>query len=145
MLLTVGACIVQLVLLHGYASHAILVNVMQTLMCFDDWSSVSVRQEVTALVNAGRHELYGHQPMKAPQLQLWKQSLGDAHATSHDSWCYPEPRVLELQCFMTINCITPLLAERTSVPRRSSSMHAVLRLAATSARCGIALRTQHSV
>jgi hypothetical protein len=33
-------------LLHGNTRYGVLVDVMQTLMCFDDWSSVSVRQEV---------------------------------------------------------------------------------------------------
>jgi hypothetical protein len=43
MLLTLG---VELVLLHGNTRCVILVDAIQTLMCFDDWSSVSVRQEV---------------------------------------------------------------------------------------------------
>jgi hypothetical protein len=28
----------------------------------------------------------GHQPVKMPQLQLWNESRGEAHAISHDSW-----------------------------------------------------------
>jgi hypothetical protein len=46
MLLTVGACNSQLVLLHGNTRYVVLVGVTQTLLCFGDWSSVSVRQEV---------------------------------------------------------------------------------------------------
>jgi hypothetical protein len=38
--------IVELVLLHGDTRYVILVDVIQMLMSFDDWSSVSVRQEV---------------------------------------------------------------------------------------------------
>jgi hypothetical protein len=30
----------------------------------------------TALVNAGRHGLYGHQPMKIQKLQVWNESRG---------------------------------------------------------------------
>jgi hypothetical protein len=45
MLLTLGAVTVELVLLHGN-TRVIVVDVIQTLMRFDDWSSVSVRQEV---------------------------------------------------------------------------------------------------
>jgi hypothetical protein len=39
--------IAEQVLMHGntYYSYVILVDVMQMLMCFDDWSSVSVRKE----------------------------------------------------------------------------------------------------
>jgi hypothetical protein len=46
MLLTLGAVIVEPVLLHGNTRYVILVDVIQTLTCFDNWSSVSVRQEV---------------------------------------------------------------------------------------------------
>jgi hypothetical protein len=38
--------IVELVLLHGNTRYVFLVDAIQTLMCFDDWSRVSVRQEV---------------------------------------------------------------------------------------------------
>jgi hypothetical protein len=46
MLLTLGAVIVEPVLLHGNTRYVILVDVIQTLMRFDDWSSVSEGQEV---------------------------------------------------------------------------------------------------
>jgi hypothetical protein len=46
MFLTHGVCNGQLVLLQGNTCYVILVDVIQTLMCFDDWSSVSVRQEM---------------------------------------------------------------------------------------------------
>jgi hypothetical protein len=49
MLSALGACNSQLVLLHGNTRYLILVDVIQTLMCFYDWSSVSVRQEVKNL------------------------------------------------------------------------------------------------
>jgi hypothetical protein len=47
MLLTHGACtvIVELVLLHGNTGYAILIYVIHMLMPFDDWSSVSARQQ----------------------------------------------------------------------------------------------------
>jgi hypothetical protein len=35
--------IVELVLLYGNTRYVILLDVIQTLMCFDDWSSISVR------------------------------------------------------------------------------------------------------
>jgi hypothetical protein len=38
--------IVNLVLLHGNMHYTVLVNITQLLMCFTDWSSVSVRQEM---------------------------------------------------------------------------------------------------
>jgi hypothetical protein len=44
-----GAYNSQLVLLHGNTRYVILVDVVQTLMCFDNWSGVSVRQEVQNL------------------------------------------------------------------------------------------------
>ena len=37
---------VELPLMHDNASYVILDDVIQTLLCFDDWSSVSVRQKV---------------------------------------------------------------------------------------------------
>jgi hypothetical protein len=46
MLLTSVPVIVKLVLLYGNKRHVILVDVFQTLMCFEDWSSVSVTQKV---------------------------------------------------------------------------------------------------
>jgi hypothetical protein len=49
MLSVLFACKSQLVLLHGKTRYVILVDVIQTLMCFNDWSSVSVRQEVKNL------------------------------------------------------------------------------------------------
>jgi hypothetical protein len=36
----------ELALLHGNTRYVILIDVIQTLMCFDDWISVSVQQEV---------------------------------------------------------------------------------------------------
>jgi hypothetical protein len=44
--LTSVPVIVELVLLHGNTRYVILVDVIQTLRRFDDWRSVSVRQEV---------------------------------------------------------------------------------------------------
>jgi hypothetical protein len=45
-----GSCerglIVELVLMHGDTRYVIVVDVIQTLMYFDDWSSVSVRRDV---------------------------------------------------------------------------------------------------
>lgn len=38
--------IVNLVLLHENMHYTVLVNITQLLMCFDDWSRVSVRQEM---------------------------------------------------------------------------------------------------
>jgi hypothetical protein len=35
-----------LVLLHGNACYVILADIIQMLLCFDEWSSVSLRQEV---------------------------------------------------------------------------------------------------
>jgi hypothetical protein len=44
--LTSVPVIVELVLLHGNTRYVILVDDIQMLMCFDDRSSVSVREEV---------------------------------------------------------------------------------------------------
>jgi hypothetical protein len=46
MLLNLGTCNSLLVLLHGNTGYVILVDVIQALMCFGDWISVSVRQEL---------------------------------------------------------------------------------------------------
>jgi hypothetical protein len=37
---------VNLVLMHGNLHYIILVDVLQMLMCFSDWSNVSVRHEM---------------------------------------------------------------------------------------------------
>jgi hypothetical protein len=41
-----GVCNGRLPLMHDNTSYVILVDVIQTLLCFDDWSSVSVRHKV---------------------------------------------------------------------------------------------------
>jgi hypothetical protein len=47
---------VELVLLQGNTHYVVLVDVIKTLMCFDDWSSLRETGSVTptTLVNAGR-------------------------------------------------------------------------------------------
>jgi hypothetical protein len=98
--------IVELVLLHGNTRYVILVDVIQTLMCFDDWSGVSVRQEVQHLQHMRMqvaHGLYGHQTTKMTKLQLSNDNHGEAHAISHESWDYPNRE--SSKYFMTINCI----------------------------------------
>jgi hypothetical protein len=70
------------------------------------------------------HGLYRHQPLEIPQLQLWNNSLGEAHVMPHENWDYPNRGPsLRSTTFM------PLHAERTSVSRWSSSMDAILQVA----------------
>jgi hypothetical protein len=78
---------VEQVLLRANTSYVILVDVIQTLTCFDDWNSLREAGSVTrtALVN-GHHGLYGHQPMKMPEFQFWNESRGEAHAIAQDLW-----------------------------------------------------------
>jgi hypothetical protein len=68
MLLTPGACSSELVLLRGNTRYVIVV-VIQTLMRFGYWSSLSVRQEANQLRHTGiqiAHGLYGRQWTKMP-------------------------------------------------------------------------------
>jgi hypothetical protein len=44
-MITESSVIIELVLLNGNTGYVILADFIQTLMCFGDWNSVSVRQE----------------------------------------------------------------------------------------------------
>jgi hypothetical protein len=94
-----------------------------------------------ALVNAGRPRTVRtvaneNAIIAAVDRELWRSSRDIARKLG-----LTQPKVLET--LMTINCIHPLLAEQTSVSRRSPSTDAILFMA-TSTRCGWALFTQHS-
>jgi len=55
MLLTLGSCNSQLVLLYGNTGYVILVDVIQRLRCLDGWSSLRVTGSVTrGHLTAGR-------------------------------------------------------------------------------------------
>jgi hypothetical protein len=71
------------------------------------------------------HGLYGHRPMKMLQLQLWDESRGEAHAISH----YPIRGSGPPSTSRRSIALTPLLTERISAYRRSSSTHAMLQMA----------------
>jgi hypothetical protein len=50
---------------------------------------------------------HGHQPMLL--LHLWNESLGDAHAISHQNWDYINRGCVKY--FMTISCILVTIRE----------------------------------
>jgi hypothetical protein len=76
--------------MHGSSQHITLaaIVIVHMSMCLEDCSSVSVREEVLTLTEIqAAHKLYGHQPMKRPQLQLWDES-SKAHIIQHENWEY---------------------------------------------------------
>jgi hypothetical protein len=103
-------------------------------MCFDDWSSVSVRREVQRLRHMWTqvaHGLYGHQPIKMQYLQLWNNSSGDTHAISSKIWEYLNRE--SSKYFITSNCIHTI-TRGAHVSRRSPSTDEILRMP-TSTHC----------
>jgi hypothetical protein len=76
--------------------HAVilLVDIIQTLMCFNNWSSIFKRLDVYhsrhMRVQVTNHGLYRRQPMKMPQLWLWNKCC-KAHTISYENWDYPKP------------------------------------------------------
>jgi hypothetical protein len=47
--------------------------------------------------------LCGHKAMKMPNLQLWNESRGEAHAISYENWDYATRG--SSKCFMIVGCI----------------------------------------
>jgi hypothetical protein len=89
-----------MVLLHGNTRYVILVDVIQTLLCFDDQSSVSVRQKSAKpmeCVNAGRQRTVRTQGnedtiVAAVEREPWRSSRDIARELR-----LSEPSVLEVQ------------------------------------------------
>jgi hypothetical protein len=111
------------VLPQGNTRYIILVDVIRTLMCFDNWSSVSVRQKCnicecrspTDCKDTWHRTTIGAIPTEGPTRTSWRSVASIA-----------------------------LLADRNSVSRRSSSTQAILPTS-ISTRCGWPLLTQRFV
>ena len=74
--------------IYGNSHFVNLVNVIHTLMIFDDCSSVTVRQERQHQGQLGKqlsHGLCFHQPINMTELQLWEESSGKGYAVLYEN------------------------------------------------------------
>jgi hypothetical protein len=116
--------------MHGNACYIILNDVMQTVMCAGNCSSISLwQQHPWHLCMQNAHRLYRHQQMKMPQLQLWNEPWRLSCNMAQELGL-PQLRVVEGLC----NCqLHPYhYSNSTHVSRWSTSTNATLWLAMTS-------------
>jgi hypothetical protein len=85
--------------------------------------------------------LYRHQPVKVPQLQLWNESPGGAHAILHKNWDYPNRGLSK--SFTAISCIHSTTRGSHACIQTIILTHAILRMAVTSTLCGWTLFTHN--
>jgi hypothetical protein len=130
------------------ARYAILVDVIQTLICFEDWSSVSVGQDVYYNAYSTRE---CRSPTGCTDINGWRCRNCSCGTRAIQNLLRYRKRIGIIPVdgpWSTSGRSTAsirLLAECSSVSSRSFSMDAILRIAVTSTHCGWALFAFHSV